>query len=68
MRKIERLTVRANYTVTKDGKETTGQVEFIARVADSSKGYGLEQRARNAVSRRVGVPASSVRIIGVISF
>lgn len=63
-----RLTVRATYAVTKDGKETTGQVEFIARVADPSKGYALEQRARNAVSRRMGVAASTVRIVGVMGF
>ncbi|CAN7780895.1 hypothetical protein LJR296_007995 [Cupriavidus necator] len=64
----ERLTVRATYAVSKDGKEVTGQVEFVARVADPSKGYALEQRARNAVSGRIAVPASTVRITGVMSF
>lgn len=64
----ERLTVRATYAIKNDGQDVTGLIEFIARVADPSKGYRLEERARNAVARRVGVPASKVRIVGVMSF
>ena len=68
MPKIERLTVRATYVATKDGQEAAGLVEFVARVADSSKGYNLEERAKRAASRRTGLPAPSIRITGGMSF
>lgn len=68
MPKIERLTVSASYTAIKDGLEIAGRVEFVARVSDSSKGYNLEDRARKAVVRRLKVPASNVRITGVMGW
>lgn len=68
MSKIERLAVRASYIASKDGSEMGGNVEFVARIRDSSKGYGLEDRARKAVARRLKVPASNIRITGVMSW
>lgn len=68
MPKIEHLTVCASYTAIKAGSEVSGKVEFVARVRDSSKGYNLEGRARSAVARRLKIPASSVRITGVMGW
>lgn len=62
----ERLAVRASYTVTKDGAETSGRVEFVARIVDASRGYKLEERARRAVARRLGIRLADVRITGVM--
>ncbi len=61
-----RLAVRASYTATKDGAETSGRVEFVARIADDSEGYKLEERARRAVARRLAVRLADVRITGVM--
>ena len=63
---IERIAVRISYTVTRAGKPENGELEFIARVVNSSKGYDLVGRGRRAVSRRLKVPLSTVEITGVL--
>ncbi|MEM5389935.1 hypothetical protein VSR68_41440 [Paraburkholderia phymatum] len=64
---IERIWVRASYTVSKNSQRSSGQVEFIARVTEPEPGDSLTERARQAVARRLHVPASSVDITGLIS-
>lgn len=66
---MERLAVTASYKVTLDsGATQQGRVQFVARVADASKGYDLLGRAKRAVARRLKCAASKVAIVGVESF
>ena len=64
---IERIWVRASYTIRKNAQRTSGQVEFIARVTGPELGASLTERARRAVARRLHVPESSVDITGLIT-
>ena len=65
---VERIWVRASYTVRKNAHRTSGRVEFIARVTESEQGASLTERARRqAVARRLHVPESSVDITGLIT-
>lgn len=52
-RTMERIAVSASYEAVKLGKAVTGRVDFIARVADPTKGYDLTSRAQSAVVRRL---------------
>jgi hypothetical protein len=64
---VERIWVRASYTVRKNAHRTSGRVEFIARVTESEQGASLTERAKQAVARRLHVPESSVDITGLIT-
>jgi hypothetical protein len=65
---MERITVKATYVVADGASQSTGSVEFVARVKDSSKGYNLSGRAKQAVARRNKVKHSAVTITGLSSW
>jgi hypothetical protein len=64
---MERIAVSATYEVLKNGRPVTGRVDFVARVADASRGYDLTARAQRAVARRLRVRPADVNIVGVTS-
>jgi hypothetical protein len=64
---VERIWVRARYTVRRNAQRTSGQVEFIARVTEPEQGASLIERARQAVARRLHVPASCVDITELVT-
>jgi hypothetical protein len=64
---MERIAVSASYEVVKNGVPVAGRVEFVARVADATKGYDLAARAQRAVARRLRVRLADVKILGVMS-
>lgn len=65
---MERLTVRASYTITSGDNKSDGMIEFVARICDSSKGINAVGRARRAVARRIKVRQSDVEITGVMTY
>jgi hypothetical protein len=65
---MERVGMMVNYEATQNGKPVIGQLNFVARVADSTKGYDLSIRAQRAVARRLRVKLSDVKIVGVLSY
>lgn len=64
---MKRIAVSANYEAIKHGVAVKGRVDFIARVADHSRGCGLTLRAQRAVVRRLRVRLADVKITGVMS-
>ncbi|KVL85370.1 hypothetical protein WT03_29740 [Burkholderia stagnalis] len=64
---MERIAVSASYEAVKLGKAVTGRVDFIARVADPTKGFDLTTRAQRAVARRLRVRPADVKIVGIMS-
>jgi hypothetical protein len=65
---MERLTVSATYVFVLNGVESTGHVEFVARIKDSSKGLNLTGRAKRAAARRNNVTPSAINITGIVSW
>ncbi|HDR8909173.1 MULTISPECIES: hypothetical protein [Burkholderia cepacia complex] len=64
---MERIAVSATYEAVKHGELVAGNVEFVARIVDPSKGYDLITRAQRAVARRLRVRLADVKILGIIS-
>jgi hypothetical protein len=64
---MERIAVSASYEAVKHGEPIAGSIEFVARVADPSKGLDLVTRAQRVVARRLGVRLADVKILGVMS-
>lgn len=64
---MERIAVSANYEAIKHGVAVKGRVDFIARVADHSRGCDFTLRAQRAVARRLRVRLADVKITGVMS-
>lgn len=61
---MERISVRAMYRVGPDSP--LKHLTFVARVKDSSNGYKLAERAQRAAGRRENIPASQIKIVGVM--
>ncbi|MXN79625.1 hypothetical protein GR157_33505 [Burkholderia sp. 4701] len=64
---MERIAVSASYEAIQQGKPIVGRVDFVARVADATKGYDLAMRAQRAVARRLRIRVADVKIVGVES-
>jgi hypothetical protein len=64
---MERIAVSATYEALQNGKPVAGRVDFVARVADASRGYDLTTRAQRAVARRLRVRTADVKIVGLTS-
>ncbi|QBR04056.1 hypothetical protein [Paraburkholderia pallida] len=64
---MERIAVSATYEAVKHGEPVAGSIDFVARVADPSKGLDLVTRAQCAVARRLRVRLTDVKILGVMS-
>ncbi|MEX3859725.1 MULTISPECIES: hypothetical protein [Paraburkholderia] len=64
---MERIVVSARYEVVNNVKPVAGPVEFVARVAEATKGNDLAARARRAVARRSGIRLADVKILVMLS-
>jgi len=52
---MERIAVSASYEAVQGGKPVAGRIEFVARVADASKGYDLVYRISTVRSWTAGL-------------